>query len=157
MIPDFAFALGGADRTDQLRRLLAELRVVTTTDRESDSVEIAISDHVRELAEPRRGREIEVRLGYDDVSLLGTGVMNWNRVIDPRQITDIYLLAMAAERQGGAALLAPPPPVWSPASAWRSKRDATAPIDSESRRATSLTAMRRSSSMFSVVLTAASA
>ena len=36
----------------------------------------------------------------DDVSLLGAGVMNWNRVIDPRQITDIYLLAMAAERQG---------------------------------------------------------
>ena len=36
----------------------------------------------------------------DDASLLGAGVMNWSRVIGPRQITDIYLLAMAAERQG---------------------------------------------------------
>ena len=36
----------------------------------------------------------------DDVSLLGAGVMDWRRMIGPRQITDVYLLAMAAERQG---------------------------------------------------------
>ena len=36
----------------------------------------------------------------DDVSLLATGVMDWRRVIGPRQITDVYLLAMAVARQG---------------------------------------------------------
>ena len=36
----------------------------------------------------------------DDVSLLGAGVMDWTRVIGPRQITDIYLLAMAVQRRG---------------------------------------------------------
>lgn len=36
----------------------------------------------------------------DDVSLLGAGVVDWQRVIGPRQITGIYLLAMAVQRQG---------------------------------------------------------
>ena len=36
----------------------------------------------------------------DDVSLLGAGVVDWRRMIGPRQITDLYLLAMAVERQG---------------------------------------------------------
>ena len=36
----------------------------------------------------------------DDVSLVGAGVMDWHRVIGPRQITDVYLLAMAVHRQG---------------------------------------------------------
>ena len=36
----------------------------------------------------------------DDVSLVGAGVMDWHRVIGPRQITDVYLLAMAVRRQG---------------------------------------------------------
>ena len=36
----------------------------------------------------------------DDVSILATGVMDWRQVIGPRQITDVYLLAMAVARQG---------------------------------------------------------
>ena len=36
----------------------------------------------------------------DDVSLLGAGVMDRARVIGPRQITDIYLLAMSVQREG---------------------------------------------------------
>ena len=36
----------------------------------------------------------------DDVSLLGAGVVDWSRVIGPRQITDIYLLAMCVQREG---------------------------------------------------------
>lgn len=36
----------------------------------------------------------------DDVSLLGAGVMDWGRVIGPKQITDVHLLAMAVQRQG---------------------------------------------------------
>ena len=36
----------------------------------------------------------------DDLSMLAAGVADWRRVIGPRQITDIYLLAMAVQRQG---------------------------------------------------------
>lgn len=36
----------------------------------------------------------------DDVSLLATDVVDWRRVIGPKQITDVYLLAMAVQRQG---------------------------------------------------------
>ena len=36
----------------------------------------------------------------DDVSILATGVMDSRQVIGPRQITDVYLLAMAVARQG---------------------------------------------------------
>ena len=36
----------------------------------------------------------------DEVSLLTPGVADWTRLIGPRQITDIYLLALAANRGG---------------------------------------------------------
>ena len=36
----------------------------------------------------------------DEVSLLDPSVADWGQVIEPRQITDIYLLALAVERHG---------------------------------------------------------
>ena len=36
----------------------------------------------------------------DDVSLLTPGLADWGRVIGPRQLTDVYLLALAAKRGG---------------------------------------------------------
>ena len=36
----------------------------------------------------------------DDVSLLNPDAVDWHQVISPRQITDIYLIALAAEREG---------------------------------------------------------
>ena len=36
----------------------------------------------------------------DDVSLLAPGVLDWNRILGPRQVTDAYLLALAV-RHGG--------------------------------------------------------
>ena len=36
----------------------------------------------------------------DDLSLLEAGVVDWRRVIGPRQITDVYLLALAAKHSG---------------------------------------------------------
>ena len=40
------------------------------------------------------------RFWPDEVSLLDTNVADWRRIIGPRQITDVYLLALAAHRQG---------------------------------------------------------
>ena len=36
----------------------------------------------------------------DDVSLLSPGVVDWRRVLGPRQISDLYLLALAVARRG---------------------------------------------------------
>ena len=36
----------------------------------------------------------------DDVSLLSPGVVDWHRIVGPRQITDVYLLALAVAHGG---------------------------------------------------------
>ena len=36
----------------------------------------------------------------DHVSLLDPGVADWSQAIGPKQITDVYLVALAVERQG---------------------------------------------------------
>lgn len=36
----------------------------------------------------------------DDVSLVDTGVIDWNRALGHRQVTDNYLLALAVHRRG---------------------------------------------------------
>lgn len=40
------------------------------------------------------------RFWPDDVSLLDAGTADWERVIGPRQITDVYLLALAVKHRG---------------------------------------------------------
>ena len=40
------------------------------------------------------------RFWSDDVSLLEAETVDWGRIIGPRQITDVYLLALAVEHQG---------------------------------------------------------
>ena len=40
------------------------------------------------------------RFWPDDVSLLSPGVVDWQRVVGPRQISDVYLLALAVARRG---------------------------------------------------------
>ena len=40
------------------------------------------------------------RFWPDDLSLLSPEVADWRQVIGPRQITDVYLLALAAKRHG---------------------------------------------------------
>ena len=36
----------------------------------------------------------------DDMSLLDSGVVDWRLIVGPKQITDVYLLALATTRQG---------------------------------------------------------
>ena len=40
------------------------------------------------------------RFWPDEVSLLDPSAADWDRIIGPRQITDVYLLALAVHRQG---------------------------------------------------------
>ena len=43
---------------------------------------------------------IHHRFWPDNVSLLETNTVDWERIIGPKQITDVYLLALAVEHQG---------------------------------------------------------
>ena len=43
---------------------------------------------------------IHHRFWADNVSLLETSTVDWERIIGPKQITDVYLLALAVEHQG---------------------------------------------------------
>ena len=43
---------------------------------------------------------IHHRFWPDNVSLLETSTVDWERIIGPKQITDVYLLALAVEHQG---------------------------------------------------------
>ena len=36
----------------------------------------------------------------DEVSLLSPGVVNWRRIVGPRQVTDVFLLTLAVARGG---------------------------------------------------------
>ena len=36
----------------------------------------------------------------DDVSVIDTAVVDWSQLIGPRQITDVYLLALAVAHHG---------------------------------------------------------
>ena len=40
------------------------------------------------------------RFWSDNVSLLEERIVDWGRIIGPKQITDVYLLALAVEHQG---------------------------------------------------------
>ena len=40
------------------------------------------------------------RFWPDDTSLLDSSVIDWRRIIGPKQITDVYLLALATARRG---------------------------------------------------------
>ena len=45
------------------------------------------------------------RFWGDEVSLLDTGTIDWNRIIGTNQIADVYLLALAVSRGGRLATL----------------------------------------------------
>ena len=40
------------------------------------------------------------RFWPDDASLLDSDIVDWRRIVGPRQITDVYLLALATAREG---------------------------------------------------------
>ena len=74
LTPECAVAVAGEDVTDRLRRALAELRVVSTTDRTTDTVEIALAgDPGSVIAAPPTGRELRIALGYRESGLVDLG------------------------------------------------------------------------------------
>ena len=67
MTPSYRLLAGGEDVTERIRRYLDELRVTSSSDRESDTLELSVSDEVdRMIGAPGEARELQVFLGYRD-------------------------------------------------------------------------------------------
>lgn len=67
MIPAYRVVAGDEDITERLRRYVDELRVTSSSDRESDTLELTVSDDVDHmLGVPGETRELRVFLGYGD-------------------------------------------------------------------------------------------
>lgn len=81
MTPDCAVAVAGADITDRLRQTLAEVRVVSTTDRTTDTAEIRFAASDAAIAAPPTGRELRVALGYRETGLVDLGAY-WHSETD---------------------------------------------------------------------------
>ncbi|MXY16388.1 MAG: hypothetical protein F4Y57_05150 [Acidobacteria bacterium] len=112
-VTPYEIEVGDSALTDRLRGILAEIRVTLTTDRQSDSVAIKLTDPVRRLAEPKRGRQITVKLGRAD----GTGVRELGKFV--HYATRIDLAPRLIVVEGGAvgltaasSLKAPADRVW---------------------------------------------
>ena len=67
MTPAYRLVAGGEDVTARIRRYLDELRVTSSSDRESDTLELTVSDEVDQvIGVPGEARELQVFLGYGD-------------------------------------------------------------------------------------------
>lgn len=74
LTPECAVAVAGEDVTDRLRQALVELRVVSTADRTTDTVEITLAgDAGSVIAAPPTGRELRISLGYRESGLVDLG------------------------------------------------------------------------------------
>ena len=67
MTPAYRLLAGGEDVTGRIRQHLDELRVTSSSDRESDTLELTVSDQIdRMIGAPGEARELQVFHGYGD-------------------------------------------------------------------------------------------
>ena len=113
--PDCAVSIAGEDVAGRLRRALLELRVVGTTDRSTDTVELRLAggDGGAPLAAPPTGRELRVRLGYRESGLVDQGAY-WHTETDiecaPERV--VVVRATGADLRPGSALKTPRTRAW---------------------------------------------
>ena len=67
MTPAYRVVAGDEDITERLRRFLDEIRVTSSSDSESDTLELAVSDDIDSMiGVPGEARELHVFLGYGE-------------------------------------------------------------------------------------------
>ena len=67
MTPAYRLVAGGEDVTERIRKYLDELRVTSSSERGSDTLELTVFDEVdRIIGVPGEARELHVFLGYGD-------------------------------------------------------------------------------------------
>ena len=72
--PAFRVLAGGEDVSGIVEQHLVQLRLTSTSDRSSDTLEIELSDADNVLALPSAERELRVSIGYRDSRLVPMGV-----------------------------------------------------------------------------------
>lgn len=104
----------GPDVTDHVRRSLVELRAVSTTDRTTDTVEIALSaGDGGVLAAPPTGRELAVSLGYAESGLVTLGrYWHTETEIECAPSPRIVVRATGADLRRNSALKTPRTRAW---------------------------------------------
>ena len=112
MTPAFQLYVEGGDVTDRVRRHLVEVRVTSTSDAASDSLQLTLSDAPGVLARPAAEREVRISLGYRETGLtpLGTYYHSETDVdLVPRRLV---LRATAADFRRRSTLKAPRSRTW---------------------------------------------
>jgi len=108
MNPAFEIFADGKDITANLNDRLIELRVVTTSDKNSDYVEILLDDRDAKLALPTSGMWLEVRLGYgpkEKLASMGRFIHDDHDIeLNPRRLA---IRAKAADFTANSTLKSP--------------------------------------------------
>lgn len=110
--PAFEVSAGGSDVTRVVADNLVELRLSSTSDRTSDTLEIVLSDASGALAVPAAEREMKVSLGYADGPLTPMGVFFHSEseiAFPPRRMT---VTATAADFRRRSTVKAPRSRSW---------------------------------------------
>ena len=112
LTPDYEIIAAGRDWAPEIRRALIELRVESTTDRTSDSVEIVLGDEAGAVAAPPTGQLLAVRIGYAESGLADAGEY-WHSETElefaPRRVT---IRGVAADITAASAMKAPRARAW---------------------------------------------
>ena len=110
--PAFEISADGHDFTRIVQQHLVELRLTSTSDQTSDTLEIEISDGANRLSAPTTERELKVSLGYKDSGLVPMGVYFHTESeiqLAPRRLT---VRATAADFRRRSSLKAPKRRSW---------------------------------------------
>lgn len=112
LTPAYQVTADDEDVTAAIRAALVELRVESTADRQSDSVEIVLGDEGGTVAAPPTGRLLRVRIGYRESGLVDAGAY-WHSETElewaPRRLT---VRGVAADIRAASALKTPRTRSW---------------------------------------------
>lgn len=110
--PAFRISAGGADVTRIVEQHLVRLRLSSTSDRTSDTLELEISDSNNRLAAPTTERELKVSLGYRDSRLVDMGVYFHSESEIQLAPARLIVRATAADFRSRSSLKAPKRRSW---------------------------------------------
>ncbi len=115
-VPAYEIRVGGDDLSETVRRHLREIRLASSSDQASDTLEIMVADADGRLTVPPAEREITVALGYADAGVVNMGIYyhtESDQELAPRSIT---IRATAADFRRRSTLKAPRRRAWDETS-----------------------------------------
>lgn len=111
MTPAYAVVADDTDVTGRLRQALAELRVTTTTDRTTDTVEIRLAGDA--VAAPPAGTALRVSVGYAQTGLIEVGLfLHSETEIELAPASRILIRGTGADLRPDSALKTPRSRAW---------------------------------------------